>query len=71
MGIWQSEGERKREKEKQGGKGEREGGEKTERLWMERMESLESVGPCLILVARQPMSNRVERDGWQEKDHTR
>lgn len=44
--------------------------EKRERLWMERMESLESVGLYLILVARQPMSNRRERDGGQERDHT-
>lgn len=49
-----------KEKRRQGE--EEEGGgqsivEKTESLWMERMESLESVGLYLILVSRQPMSN--------------
>lgn len=50
-----------KEKERQGEEEEEEGGqsivEKTESLWMERMESLESAGLYLILVSRQPMSN--------------
>ena len=40
--------------------------EKTERPWMERTESLESVGLYLIQVAEQQMSNRGERDGGQD-----
>lgn len=50
-----------KEKERQGGEEEEVGGqsivEKTESLWMERMESLDSVGLYLILVSRRPMSN--------------
>lgn len=42
---------------------------KTERLWMKRMESLEREGLYLILVSKQPMSNRGDRDGGQERDH--
>lgn len=69
---------RKRGSKKRGRKGrrrrrgtkEREWGvKKTERLWMKRMESLESEGLYLILVSRQLMSNRGERDGGQERDH--
>lgn len=68
----EKEKERDREKRrKRRGAKERESiVEKIERLWMERMESLESVGLYLILVARRPMSNRGERDGGQERDHT-
>lgn len=72
MGNWQRR--RRKRKERQGDEGGEEGGRrgtkeresivgKTERLWMERMESLERVGLYLILVARRPMSNRGERDG--------
>lgn len=70
---------RKRGSKKRGRKGRRRrrrgtkerecGVKKTERLWMKRMESLESEGLYLILVSRQPMSNRGERDGGQERDH--
>lgn len=70
MGNWQRQ-EKEKERVRGGGE-EREVGalEKTERLWMKRMESLESVGLYLSQVARQPMSNRGERDGGQEEDHT-
>lgn len=57
-GNCQREGER--EAGRRGGEEEAGGQsivEKTESLWMERMESLESVGLYLILVSRQPMSN--------------
>lgn len=80
VGNWQREGEReKRGSKKRGRKGRRRrrrgtkerecGVRKTERLWMKRMESLESEGLYLILVSRQLMSNRGERDGGQERDH--
>lgn len=68
MGNWQREGES--EEEEEGVKKREKVVQKTERLWMERMESLDSVGLYLILVARQPMNNRGERDGGQERDHT-
>lgn len=76
-GIGKKEGERERETARGGGRSRRRRAkerervvERTERLWMERMESLESVGLYLIPVARQPVSNRGERDGGQERDHT-
>lgn len=58
-----SKGRRKRGRERRRGGGGGGGGggqsivEKTESLWMERMESLDSVGLYLILVSRRPMSN--------------
>ncbi len=81
MGNWQREGERRRRRRRRGVGGGGGGGgggakenenvvEKIERHWMETMESLESVGLYLILVARRPMSNRGERDGGQERGTT-
>lgn len=56
----------KRDREKREG-GHESTREKTEKLWMEGMESLETVGLYLILVTRQQVSNRGARDGQQRE----